>query len=287
VAVANALPALKDRADWVTNGARGEGVAELIDRLLQDDLAFLQPRLERHRLRLGLAGGEAVCLEPYGRNLLVAGPAGSGKAEIAGAILGQLAERGYQCVVVDPDGDFAPPESAVALGDAAQAPAQAAIVQLVDHPGRSVVVNLRAVPRDDRAGVVDGLLRAIQRPRRETGRPHWLALLGAEQLLPAAREGNAAKRLAGLGGTILVTAEPQAVSAAALRAADAVLATGRGGRDTLAAISRALGEPLPMVPKDPTGGEAVWWDRRARKGPVWLRMDNAASEAAGPRTGGS
>lgn len=39
VAVANALPALKDRADLVTAGARGAGVAELIERMLADDLA--------------------------------------------------------------------------------------------------------------------------------------------------------------------------------------------------------------------------------------------------------
>jgi hydroxymethylpyrimidine pyrophosphatase-like HAD family hydrolase len=39
VAVANALPAVKDTADVVTAGARGAGVAELIDRLLTDDLA--------------------------------------------------------------------------------------------------------------------------------------------------------------------------------------------------------------------------------------------------------
>lgn len=39
VAVANALPAVKQTADWVTAGARGAGVAELIDRLLADDLA--------------------------------------------------------------------------------------------------------------------------------------------------------------------------------------------------------------------------------------------------------
>lgn len=38
-AVANALPALKERADVVLTGERGAGVAELIDRLLADDLA--------------------------------------------------------------------------------------------------------------------------------------------------------------------------------------------------------------------------------------------------------
>lgn len=41
VAVANALPAVKERADFVTSGARGAGVVELIDRLLANDLADL------------------------------------------------------------------------------------------------------------------------------------------------------------------------------------------------------------------------------------------------------
>jgi hydroxymethylpyrimidine pyrophosphatase-like HAD family hydrolase len=39
VAVANALPALKEAADLVTAGACGAGVTELIDRILADDLA--------------------------------------------------------------------------------------------------------------------------------------------------------------------------------------------------------------------------------------------------------
>jgi len=41
VAVANALPTLKERADLVTQGARGDGVAELIDMILADDLASI------------------------------------------------------------------------------------------------------------------------------------------------------------------------------------------------------------------------------------------------------
>jgi hydroxymethylpyrimidine pyrophosphatase-like HAD family hydrolase len=39
VAVANAIPALKDEVDIVTTGARGKGVAELIDRLIANDLS--------------------------------------------------------------------------------------------------------------------------------------------------------------------------------------------------------------------------------------------------------
>ena len=44
VAVANALPMLKERADFVTNGARGDGVTELIDLILADKLAGIERR---------------------------------------------------------------------------------------------------------------------------------------------------------------------------------------------------------------------------------------------------
>ena len=52
-AVANALPALKERADLVMSGARGAGVEELIEHLLADDLAGAAERLHRHAIRLG------------------------------------------------------------------------------------------------------------------------------------------------------------------------------------------------------------------------------------------
>jgi hypothetical protein len=46
-AVANALPALKERADLVLEKPRGEGVAELIDRILDDDLRSVEPGRKR------------------------------------------------------------------------------------------------------------------------------------------------------------------------------------------------------------------------------------------------
>lgn len=44
VAVANALPMLKERADFVTTGARGDGVAELIDMILADDVRLARKK---------------------------------------------------------------------------------------------------------------------------------------------------------------------------------------------------------------------------------------------------
>ncbi len=48
VAVANAVPLLKERADLVTQAANGAGVAELAARLLATDLAELTDGLARH-----------------------------------------------------------------------------------------------------------------------------------------------------------------------------------------------------------------------------------------------
>jgi len=39
VAVANAIPALKERAEFVTHGDHGAGVAELIEKIIENDLA--------------------------------------------------------------------------------------------------------------------------------------------------------------------------------------------------------------------------------------------------------
>ena len=53
VAVGNALPVLKERADVVTTATHGAGVEEIIEQLLADDLRSLQPRLRRHEILLG------------------------------------------------------------------------------------------------------------------------------------------------------------------------------------------------------------------------------------------
>jgi hydroxymethylpyrimidine pyrophosphatase-like HAD family hydrolase len=50
VSVANALPSLKQRSDWVTPSPAGAGVVELVDRLLADDLQSLAPNLARGRV---------------------------------------------------------------------------------------------------------------------------------------------------------------------------------------------------------------------------------------------
>ena len=63
MAVANALTALKERADIVTQADHGAGVEEIIEQLLRDDLAsFEQPdRLGRSRRDMVGEDRRAVC----------------------------------------------------------------------------------------------------------------------------------------------------------------------------------------------------------------------------------
>lgn len=51
VAVANALEILKERANFVTKGARGAGVCELIDQLVASDLGELETQLKQYKTR--------------------------------------------------------------------------------------------------------------------------------------------------------------------------------------------------------------------------------------------
>ncbi len=82
-AVANALPAVKETADLTTPSDHGKGVAELIERILADDLSSLDDRLARRRLPLGEDDAGEVSLPPYGPGVLICGPSASGKSTVA------------------------------------------------------------------------------------------------------------------------------------------------------------------------------------------------------------
>src|SRR5438270_1066520 len=149
VAVANALDALKDRADLVTRGARGAGVQELIGRILEDDLRSVV--VARHALLLGnRRDGTATYIAPAGRRLLIAGPSGSGKTTAATGFIERLMCAGYQCCIVDPEGDYEGFEGIVSIGTSERPPTVAEVVDLLAKPTVHVGVSLVAVPLHDR-----------------------------------------------------------------------------------------------------------------------------------------
>jgi HAD superfamily hydrolase (TIGR01484 family) len=94
VAVANAVPSIRQLAAFVTRGQAGQGVAELIDELVADDLARMQGKLQQHHIAVGLrADGTPVSVSPYGMNILIAGPSGSGKSTVTAGVVERLIEQ--------------------------------------------------------------------------------------------------------------------------------------------------------------------------------------------------
>jgi haloacid dehalogenase-like hydrolase len=88
VAVANALPLLKESADFVTDEPRGAGVAALARQMIADDLGELTRGLPRQAVELALdEAGAPVEISPRGGSLLIAGMSGAGKSTVASGLL--------------------------------------------------------------------------------------------------------------------------------------------------------------------------------------------------------
>nr|MBA2252876.1 HAD family phosphatase [Nitrospirales bacterium] len=143
VAVANAVPMLKETADLVTEKDHGAGVLQLIQEMVNHDLTHHENRLTRHHVLLGTRDdGEEVRISPYGNSILLAGSSGSGKSSLAAGILERLSEQGYQFCIVDPEGDYESFEGAVTVGTGEHAPTVDEILQLLEKPDVNAVVNL-------------------------------------------------------------------------------------------------------------------------------------------------
>jgi hydroxymethylpyrimidine pyrophosphatase-like HAD family hydrolase len=273
VAVANALAPLKERADLVTAGEGGAGVVELVDRMLESDLADLEPRLERHQVPLGTAGkDEELRLPPYGVNVLLAGTSGSGKSTFATGILERLAEREYQFCIIDPEGDYEGFEGAVTLGDGKQAPRVKEAIDLLGDPARNAVVNLLAVGLDDRQAFFDELFAALLELRSRSGKPHWIVLDETHHLLPASWSRAPRTPARQPYGLLMITVHPDQVAKPVLSWVDLAVAIGESPAETLGAFAAALGEATPPVGTEPLAtGEAVAWWPRSERAPVRFR----------------
>ncbi len=281
VAVANALPLVQERADWVTPGRAGDGVLHLIDKLIAGDLADLEGRLSRHSIRVGTrAEGEEVRLHPYGVAVLVAGASGSGKSTFAKGVLERLADQGYQFCIVDPEGDYALLEGTIVLGDKERAPTVAGALEVLEQPNRNVVVNLLGLGLDERPAFFARLLPGLQDLRSRTGRPHWIVVDEAHHLLPAPSDLVSVTLPRTLLGMMLITVHPEHVTPAVLSSIDVVVAIGKSADDTLRAFSEAVGAHLPpTLPSTSAPGEAILWRRRTgARDPVWVRTLPPRSE---------
>jgi hydroxymethylpyrimidine pyrophosphatase-like HAD family hydrolase len=275
-ATANAVPMLKEHADVVLARGHGAGVAELIDAMVADDLRSRPPR--RRAVLLGRTADGTPCVLPAAAaSLLIAGESGSGKSSLATGMLERLAEQGYQCCVIDPEGDYEALPGAVVLGGAA-GPTPQEFATALDKPHGSVVASLVSLPVADRPTAFAPLWARLAELRARVGRPQCLLLDEAHHLLPRESDTEPFAQI-DPAGLVCVTVHPESVSPVVLRTFDWVAATGPRAVETLQAFAHAAGAPPPAtegVPA-PSAGNALLWCVRDASPPVEFAIEPPAA----------
>jgi hydroxymethylpyrimidine pyrophosphatase-like HAD family hydrolase len=274
VAVADALPSVRQRAHLVTAGESTLGVSELASRIVANDLAGIGGR----ELVLGhQLAGPPVTISAQGESFLIAGTSGAGKSTLAAGFLEQLQELGYQFCIVDPEGDFHAGTSATPIGSAERPPTVQEVTELLEKPAQSLVVNLLGVGLEDRPAFFAQLLTALLELRSRASRPHWLVVDEAHHLLPRDRAAEPSLPQV-FQGVLMITVHPEHVSPAALAAVDLAIAVGKSPDQTLGGFARAREIPPPTVPLDdlPTGEGLAW---RPAKGADLTRFRSVVPRA--------
>ncbi len=227
VAVADAVPAVRELADVVAEAPGPQGVLEVLERY---PLAgqFLDIPLKRERpILLGQTEtGSSVTLPASrlaGRNLGVFGDSGTGKSWMVGLIAEGLHHEEYQVLLIDPEGDFRGlqvlPRFVSVSGDRSSLPPPSAVVSLLDAGGVSLTLDLSQYPVHLRSGYVMELLRALRPVRERRYRPHWIVLDEAQQFLFSGGEvTGAVLPLLAVGGWAFVSYRPDRLGTPVLEA---------------------------------------------------------------------
>jgi HAD superfamily hydrolase (TIGR01484 family) len=245
-AVANALPAVKDTADLVMAADHGAGVAAVIDKLVEDDLASVNGRLTRRRLKFAVADGEEVTLPPHGPTILICGPSASGKSTLVTRIVESLAEEKYQFCLVDPEGDYEAFADAVVLGGQEAAPIEGEVLQLLTAPESNAIVNLTGMAIPDRPPYFLKLLGPQLHMRTTMGRPHWLLLDEAHHLLPAGWQSPEGMLPEQFQNIVLITVHPELLSPDLLGRIDILMVVGENGGEMINRFCQAAGVAPPV-----------------------------------------
>ncbi len=280
VAVANALPAVKEKADIVTFAHHGAGVTQLIDEMLADDLTSRESgSLSRHNVLLGKnAQGKQVGLSPFRVSTLVVGSSGGGKSTVVAGLVERLRAANYNFCIIDPEGDYDSVESAVVLGGPDHAPSVEECVQLLSKPDQNAVINLLGVKLEDRPWFFLSLFTRIRELRARTGRPHWLIVDEAHHAMPAnwrPTDQNLPERLQGV---LMVSVSPNLVAPSVLRALDTIIVLGNKPREMLREFTDANRcAPPDDVPEALEAGTALLWSKSA-DAPTLLRVEPSRTE---------
>jgi hydroxymethylpyrimidine pyrophosphatase-like HAD family hydrolase len=190
-AVADAVPALRERADVVTASAGHLGTVEFIEQHVLRDLVDVAPRLTRHNVKIGEEGsGEPVGLPAHGTHLLVVGPSASGKTTLTAALVEQLVDAGRSACLIDPEGDYralSELQRVIVMGGKGEQalPTPDELTQLLGRPSDSLVLDLSALSLAEKVSYATKVLAAANTVRGSRGMPHWIVIDEAHHIFPA------------------------------------------------------------------------------------------------------
>jgi len=210
VAVADAVPCLREVADLVTTQPGPAGVLEALEAywLSEGPLDMSLVRRRERLIPLGEDGtGDSVSMLAAALtdgNLGVFGDSGSGKSWVAGLLAEGMHHAGYQILLIDPEGDFrgmrALPGMVALEGDRRTLPSPALVAALLEMATVSVVLDLCSYPVARRDGYVADLLRVLRPLKDLKFRPHWIVLEEAQHFLPPSGNAVSAALLPMLAG---------------------------------------------------------------------------------------
>lgn len=273
-AVANALPAVKETADYVTKADHGHGVSELMELIVGNDLADFESKLTRHDFALGKNAQEKEYLLPaHGPNVLICGPSESGKSSVAKRVVEAMMEQEYQFCLIDPEGDYEKFEGAEVLGNPNSHPQPEEITHLLENPTANAVVCLTGMTIPDRPPFFLKLVSQLLHSRTQSGHPHWLVLDEAHHLVPAEWVPQAGIVPDQLYNTVLITVDPALLSSTLLERVNIVLAVGADACDTLQKFAKASNrKPLKCDPIELEKGEVLAWRCDSKAKPEVFRV---------------
>jgi hydroxymethylpyrimidine pyrophosphatase-like HAD family hydrolase len=225
LAVAWGSEALKKVADEVIEG---EGPAAVADYLRKATKQIrLMPKRMARRLLLGTGEtGQPLSLAVRGRNVLIAGDSQSGKSWVAGLLCEQLILQHYCVCVIDPEGDYRTLEAlpgVIVLGGDDPPPQARDIARALRYSDVSVVLDLSAMPLEEKSDYVISVLLLLSKMRRETGLPHRIVVDEAHYFL---HDPEATRFLdLELAGYTLITYQASGVHPDILATAEAIIVT--------------------------------------------------------------
>ena len=239
MAVANALPLLKENADFVTDDAAGgrcSGAGSAND--------CGRPRRIRpggfpeQAIELALdETGVPIRISPRGGSLSIAGMSGGGKSTVATGLLERILRRAVSILRDRSRRATTPTREPVPLGDAKHEPRLEEAVELFRHV-KEICRQLLGVQLDERPRYFAKLFPQLCQLRAETARPHWMLIDEAHHMMPPewAATANLPQQLE---ATIFVTVHPEHVARAASRLIALVVAVGPDSRsDALFVLRR-------------------------------------------------